>query len=71
MAHSIYGAAEVELRRKIIGLGLDSSMPGRTPFKVRIEPRRSRQCPLQAVVVDRYGKRVRKIAPIPIKAGMP
>ena len=72
MAHSILGAAEVELQHQILRCGLAEKMPGRAPFRVRVEQRRhNRAFPLQAVVVDHRGKRVRAILPIPIKAGVP
>lgn len=71
MAHSIVGAADVELQRRILELNPEQNMPGRAPLKVRIERRRDKRFPRQAVVVDRRGKRVRSIAPIPIAAGMP
>lgn len=72
MAHSAIGAADVELQRAILEQDLAGKIPERAPFKVRIEQRRyNRAFPRQAVVVDRRGKRVRAIKPIPIAAGMP
>lgn len=67
MALDARSAARYELKQQIIALGLTRC----PPYKICIVPRRSREFPEQAIVVNGHGERVRNIAPILIAAGMP